>query len=82
MYVNNVVRCSVIRLCSQHRRAHNLKFQLELGEFAPGLEPLEFVSGVCSSIRKHGLKLHAYADDPHLYQTSQSGHSWHRGSKV
>ena len=24
-------------------------FQLELGEFAPGLEPLEFVSGECSS---------------------------------
>ena len=23
-------------------------FQLELGEFAPGLEPLEFVSGECS----------------------------------
>ena len=26
-----------------------LTFQLELGEFAPGLEPLEFVSGECSS---------------------------------
>ena len=26
-----------------------LTFQLELGEFAPGLEPLEFVSGDCSS---------------------------------
>ena len=38
------VRCSVLRLCSQHRT-----FQLELGEFAPGLEPLEFVSGECSS---------------------------------
>ena len=26
-----------------------LTFQLELGEFAPGLEPLEFVSGECRS---------------------------------
>ena len=26
-----------------------LTFQLELGEFVPGLEPLEFVSGECSS---------------------------------
>ena len=26
------------------------RFQLELGEFAPGLESLEFVSGECSSI--------------------------------
>ena len=26
-------------------------FQLELGEFAPGLESLEFVSGECSSTK-------------------------------
>ena len=26
-----------------------LTFQLELGDFAPGLKPLEFVSGECSS---------------------------------
>ena len=25
------------------------RYQLKLGEFAPGLEPLEFVSGECSS---------------------------------
>ena len=42
----------MFRLCSQHRRAHDLSFQLELGEFAPGLEPLEFVSGECSSNNK------------------------------
>ena len=28
-------------------------FQLELGEFSPGLEPLEFVSGECSSRLSH-----------------------------
>ena len=37
------VRCSVLRLCSQHRRAHDLNIS------AFQLEPIEFVSGECSS---------------------------------
>ena len=32
-----------------------LTFQLELGEFAPGLEPLEFVSGECSSRNQYKM---------------------------
>ena len=39
-------------------------FQLELGEFAPGLKPLEFVSGECSSsFNKHFSSRHFSKDD-------------------
>ena len=45
------VRCSVLRLCSKHRRVRELtnELELELGSPALMLEPLEFVSGECSS---------------------------------
>ena len=46
-------------------------FQLELGEFAPGLEPLEFVSGECSSniyIYIYMLYIHtAYETSSHKF---------------
>ena len=49
MYVNNV--CALWYVCVPKIDKLNIwTFQLELGEFAPGLEPLEFVSGECSYI--------------------------------
>ena len=53
------VRYSVLRLCSNIYKLTIGTFQLELGEFAPGLEPLEFVSGECSSSLHQNLGANA-----------------------
>ena len=39
----------MLRLCSEHRRAHDLNISPRARRVCPGLEPLEFVSGECSS---------------------------------
>ena len=50
MYVDNVVFCALCYVCVPNIDELTIRtFQLELGEFAPVLEPLEFVSGECSS---------------------------------
>ena len=58
MYVDNVcyVPCVTFVFPTSTSSASGT-FQLDNGEFAPGLEPLEFVSGECSSNFRVGIFL-------------------------
>ena len=43
------VRCSVLRLCSQHRRAHDLNISARARRVCPRARATRVLSGECSS---------------------------------